>query len=267
MNENKGLHLLYKKLGETPNQCILRFKKDNPEFEVVSMTYAGRLDPMAEGLLLVLSGGEINQKQKYLDLPKTYEVEVLWGFETDTLDLLGQVVESHKVHKVESDTKIKEVVENYLGKFEQKYPAYSSKPVNGKPLFQWARDGKINEVEIPSHSVEIYDAKYVGRRSVSTLELMENIKAKVALVSGDFRQQEILNLWNKNLLDVPRSPLGSDGKEVDGLVLDRISLKVSSGFYVRQFVADLAKKFETVATTFNIKRTRVGEYTVADSNK
>src|SRR5690242_6674833 len=85
----EGIHALYKTLGETPLECIQRFKKENPEFEKVNMTYAGRLDPMAEGLLLVLSGELVKEKEKYLDLPKTYIVEVLWGVETDTLDILG----------------------------------------------------------------------------------------------------------------------------------------------------------------------------------
>ena len=51
MKKNSGLHLLYKNLGETPNKCIERFKKENPKYADVPMTYAGRLDPMAEGLI------------------------------------------------------------------------------------------------------------------------------------------------------------------------------------------------------------------------
>ena len=88
-SNNKDLHLLYKNLGETPHEAILRYKKDHPEHKDLTMTYAGRLDPMAEGVLLVLSGDLVFEKDKFLDLPKNYEFEILWGFETDTLDLLG----------------------------------------------------------------------------------------------------------------------------------------------------------------------------------
>ena len=69
--QETGLTIVYKRVGETPLQSIARFKQDNPHFKDISMTYAGRLDPMAEGLLMLLSGDAIAHKDKYLDLPKT----------------------------------------------------------------------------------------------------------------------------------------------------------------------------------------------------
>ncbi|MSU45079.1 MAG: hypothetical protein EXS47_00380 [Candidatus Zambryskibacteria bacterium] len=302
MNQNKGLHLLYKNLGETPNERILRFKKDNPEYAEVSMTYAGRLDPMAEGLLLVVSGDEIKEKQKYQNLNKAYEVQVLWGFETDTLDVLGVVSENSfsaqffwsnlsrraRLANFSSFKKIingvpllfskllrkapKELVastnfpslkylqmelEEVNGKFEQKYPAYSSKPVNGKPLFQWAREGRIGEVIIPSHIVEIYEMNFVARRTISKEELLVNIKFKIESMRGDFRQKEIWEKWLNELTQLDSSKF----------IIDTLRMSVSSGFYVRQFVKDLAEQLGTVATTFHIVRGSVGEYRVADSIK
>ncbi len=93
-SDKRDIHILYKNLGETPNEAVLRFKKDNPEYEKEPMTYAGRLDPMPEGLLLILSGEELKNKDSFLDLKKTYEFEVLWGVETDTLDVLGLISNS-----------------------------------------------------------------------------------------------------------------------------------------------------------------------------
>src|SRR3989338_8981283 len=81
---------LYKNLGETPLECLHRFKAEHSEYIDTKMTYLGRLDPMAEGLLLVLAGNT-KDKEKYLSLDKTYEFEVLWGFESDTYDILGLV--------------------------------------------------------------------------------------------------------------------------------------------------------------------------------
>ena len=132
---SKGVHLLYKKLGETPNQCVLRFKKENPDYANIPMTYAGRLDPMAEGLLLVLSGEGIKEKEKYLDLPKTYLFEILWGFSTDSLDLLGLVSDSNMEDslavKPPREEELRGMLKKSVGKFVQSYPAYSSKPVDG----------------------------------------------------------------------------------------------------------------------------------------
>ncbi len=245
--ENPGVHLLQKNLGETPNEAVLRFKDQNPEYKDVSMTYAGRLDPMAEGLLLVLSGDAVYEKEKYLDLPKTYEFQVLWGVSTDTLDILGIAEKSDRVSVPGVDSLCKKLEES-IGKFEQIYPVYSSRPVNGKSLFQWAREGRIKEIDIPKHDVELYSAEYVGRETVRAQDLLKNILDKVGLVKGDFRQEEITKRW--------KEVLGGNHE----YVVDTIRIKVSSGFYVRQFVSDIASSFGTSATTFHIKRTQIGDY-------
>ncbi|MES2213631.1 MAG: hypothetical protein V4473_02220 [Patescibacteria group bacterium] len=279
----KGVHVLYKKLGETPLECIERFRNKNPELQGVSITYAGRLDPMAEGLLIVLSGDAVHEKEKYLGMSKTYFCEVLWGVETDTLDVLGLLAREnslsslflkHGVARGHSPASLSDRrpaygfknnesenfpsisnLQNILkacggGKMQQQYPAYSSKPVNGTPLFQWAREGIINEIEIPSHEVELFDTKFVSRGEVLGSELLEKIKEKIGLVKGDFRQEEIVAGWEKFF----------DLQSENSFVIDTIQLTVSSGFYVRQFVADLAREFGTIATTFHIKRTQIGDF-------
>ncbi|MFZ2522723.1 MAG: hypothetical protein WAX44_04350 [Minisyncoccia bacterium] len=255
MKKNKGLHLIYKKVGETPLEAILRYKKENPEQDHVAMTYAGRLDPMAEGLLLVLSGDEIVNKDKFLDLPKTYEFEILWGFESDTADLLGLQVKSRKL-KVESEipeiSEIKKQLRKSVGKFEQMYPIYSSRPVGGKSLFEWAREGRISEVLIPKHEVEIFHVEFLGRKKMKPKKVLEEILQKIDLVSGDFRQEEIKSLWKKS---VSRGTL-------DTLLVDKVRIEVSSGFYVRQFVNDLSRSFKSKALTYSIKRVMVGDYYV-----
>lgn len=260
MEKNRGLHLLYKNLGETPNEAVLRFKADNAEYTNTPMTYAGRLDPMAEGLLVILSGEALKEKEKYLGLTKTYVFEILWGFSTDTLDLLGLVSDSnpdtHLAVKPPSGERLKDVLGKSVGKFEQSYPAYSSKPVLGKPLFQWAREGRLSEVEIPNHGIEIFDAKFISRKFLSGKDLLEDIENKISLVSGDFRQNHISDKWNDLLSKAA----------FDIFTIDTIEATVSSGFYVRQFVSDMAKSLETKATTFHIKRTKIGDLQFSDDN-
>jgi tRNA U55 pseudouridine synthase TruB len=92
---------IYKNLGETPLECLYRFKADHPVYQETKMTYLGRLDPMAEGLLLVLAGNT-RDKEKYLSLDKTYEFEVLWGFESDTYDILGKISTHNTPQKLEN---------------------------------------------------------------------------------------------------------------------------------------------------------------------
>ncbi len=249
MEPKQNLHLLYKNLGETPHEAILKYKKKHPEYAETPMTYAGRLDPMAEGVLLVLSGEGILEKDKYLDLPKTYEFEILWRFETDTLDLLG-VAKEDLSKAVPVQDVISTNLENFIRKFEQIYPVYSSRPVNGKSLFQWAREGRLSEIDIPKHEVELYEAVYLSRRTISKDDLLKDIEYKVGLVQGDFRQKEILEKWIEVLKNC----------EAKEFVIDKIKVVVSSGFYVRQFVSDLAESLGTKAVTYHIKRTKVGEY-------
>jgi tRNA pseudouridine55 synthase len=80
---------VYKNLGETPLQCLERYRLEAGIEAGVPMTYAGRLDPMAEGDMIILVGEECKGKDKFLPLRKEYEMEVLLGVETDTYDLLG----------------------------------------------------------------------------------------------------------------------------------------------------------------------------------
>ncbi len=240
MENPKDIHLLYKKLGETPLECLSRFKKESPEYADIPMTYAGRLDPMTEGVLVALSGEKVKEKEKYLGLSKTYVFQILWGVGTDSQDLLGLVVESHKVHKVPSESEIRMVLEKSIGKFEQKYPHYSSKSI--------AARFKGKEVLEESHEVEVYNAKFISRKTVSNSDFLRYIVRNISLVTGAFRQKEILEKWKETL---------SKGA-FDTWVIDTIRVEVSSGFYVRQFVSDLAEKLNTCATTFHIQRTQVG---------
>ncbi|MBU0611874.1 hypothetical protein KKB58_00360, partial [Patescibacteria group bacterium] len=137
----KKVILLNKKEGETPLEALENFRKKNIEYKNLPMTYAGRLDPMASGLLIILAGEEVKKKKKYLLLPKKYEFSVLFGFATDTHDILGKIVREGEYDI--SNEELKKLLENNLKhftrKFTQKYPMYSSKTVKGKPLFQYAR--------------------------------------------------------------------------------------------------------------------------------
>jgi tRNA U55 pseudouridine synthase TruB len=124
--------------------------------------------------------------------------------------------------------------------------------VGGVPLFQLAREGKFGDTEISQHEVELYNAEFISRRTVSGSDLISHILPKINLVSGDFRQEEIIERWKDVLSKCPN----------DTFTIDRVRAEVSSGFYVRQFAADVAEKLGTITTTFHIKREKVGEFAV-----
>lgn len=268
---------IYKKSGAIPLQVIKEIKKTNKELALLPMTYAGRLDPLAEGVLIVLVGDECLKKDEYLALDKEYEVEILFGFATDTYDVMGKVcavaLES-KLKDISPETVkdfswsgeldrgpeksftvsglqlLQNAIPQFIGKFSQKYPPYSSRTVEGKPLYQWARQGKLSEIDIPSHEVYVKNIEILSEGEILGKELLEKIKSDIALVEGDFRQEEILTLWEKTL----------DDKKDFSYQTWKLRIICGSGVYVRAIANDLGIALGTQALALHIKRTRVGDF-------
>ena len=80
--------LLYKTVGQTPLECMELWRQTKPELKDTPLAYAGRLDPMAEGVLLVLIGEECKKQADYHNLDKEYEFEILFGVHSDSGDVL-----------------------------------------------------------------------------------------------------------------------------------------------------------------------------------
>ncbi len=245
---------IYKKIGETPLEALTRLRKSIPEYKEETLSYAGRLDPMAAGVMLVLAGDANKQREKYLNLEKDYSAEILFGISTDTYDTLGLITEvSRSVLDIgEFEEQLKEKVGEMKGTFSQKYPEYSSKPVDGQPLFAHARAGK--RVSVPSHDVTLFASELTSVNGIDRVELLSRIESQVALVKGDFRQADIVKMWKEKL----------EQSEIKEFVVTEIDLSVSSGFYVRQYAHDVGEMLGVPACALSILRTRVGEWSVGD---
>jgi len=244
--------IIYKKRGETPLACIERLRKERPELKEASLCYAGRLDPMAEGVLLVLVGEENKKKERYQKLPKEYISEVLFGFSTDSYDVLGKLTDavSKTDHKRTGTKAVLDGVSMFRGKMEQLYPPYSSKPVDGKPLFEWAREGKLEQITVPTHEIEIFDSALIGMRTIKTEELWGQIDEDIERIKGDFRQKEIRDCWWEHI-----RPLYGETFDIA-----TISIRCSSGTYIRSIAQGLGEKIGIPALALKIVRTKVGEY-------
>ncbi len=250
--------LLNKKEGETPLFALESFrKKHGKKYQDIKMTYAGRLDPMASGLLLVLAGEEIKNKEKYLALEKEYEFEVLFGVSTDTYDILGKITSVARqglanLAKKELEKEIKNNLKSFLGESIQKYPMYSSKTVRGKPLFSYARAGE--EVGVPERHIFIKKLKLEKIKEINSKNLLKNVQKRIEKVVGDFRQKEILKIWEKELLSL--------SKNKNKLQIASFKIKCSSGTYVRGIAHSLGQKMGKGALAFSIKRTKIGKYVI-----
>ncbi len=231
-----------KLIGETPLEALEKIRIQEEIRADIPMTYAGRLDPMAEGLLIILAGDACKDKEKYTKLDKEYEIEVLFGISTDTYDTLGII---EKVEKKSFDSID---FEKYKGKFIQEYPAYSSKTVNGKQLHNLAREGNLPD-EMPTKEVEIYLIEKIGSTALSGKRIADTVIENIKKAKGDFRQKEISEKWDK---------FGKDYELIKFIVI-KLKVACSSGTYMRTLADRIGKDAEIPALAYSIKRTRVGD--------
>ena len=250
----ENVYKLYKESGQTPLQCINILKNSEPQLKLSPATYAGRLDPLAEGVLLILIGPECLNKDKYLALDKEYEVDVLFGFSTDTYDIMGTITDNMDIvpRKEEIYKSLNKIINDFIGTITQKYPPYSSRPVLGKPLFMWAREDKLSNIQIPEHKVEIKDINITGDYFIKGDELLLNVKERISKVHGDFRQEEIIKDWAKTLCN----------KNDQKYFVVKLKISCGSGVYVRGIADEIGKKLNIPALAYKIVRTRIGTFTI-----
>ena len=142
------MFLVDKPKGLTSSRVVERIKK---EFNVKA-GHTGTLDPLATGLLIVLTGKFTKNASSFVKLDKAYEVKVVLGTETDTFDCEGTVLRQcdTKVTRQELETVLKE----FSGEIWQTPPSFSAKKVAGQKAYQLARKGI--SVDIPPKKVSIH---------------------------------------------------------------------------------------------------------------
>jgi tRNA pseudouridine55 synthase len=246
---NTKIILLDKPPGYTPLQALEQFKEQFPQYKQETLSYAGRLDPMAQGLLIILVGEENKNRQKYIDLPKTYEFEILVGVSTDTHDVMGNIIAYNTLTENIPDLYVKK------GRYPLAYPAYSSKTVCGKPLFWYAKNNLLQTIDIPIKEAVIYDCKKLSSRSVHDSIIYDSIKRRIAITRGDFRQKEILEGWKKFF----------ERKQTLTMQIIQYTTHVSSGTYVRAIIHELEKQSGIPLLAYTIKRTKIGAYSLEDA--
>jgi tRNA pseudouridine55 synthase len=233
----KKVVCLDKPLGLTPLEAVEKFKRKNKKYKDVKIGYAGRLDPMASGVLLLLIGDENKKINDYMKLDKEYQAEILFGYKTDSYDLLG--LAEYNGNKSDWEL-VKTKLRRLKGIYDQTIPIYSSYTIKRKPLFWYARHGK--KVRLPKRQIEIKDIEVKSISTISNKNLLKEIKNKISKVKGDFRQEKILNQWKKLL------------KKDRGYDIIKLKIRCSSGTYIRAIANELE------GCLFNLRRIKVGEY-------
>lgn len=130
-------------------------QKIRKEENIKKIGHAGTLDPLAEGMMIVMANGATKFSDYLMKKDKTYLVEMELGYETDTLDLEGKKINEYK-GKIEINIELlNEVLNKYKGKIKQIPPMYSAIKKDGIKLYQLARNGE--KIELEARDVEIYN--------------------------------------------------------------------------------------------------------------
>jgi tRNA pseudouridine55 synthase len=120
----------------------------------IPLGHAGTLDPLASGVLLVLLGEATKVSRFLLSLPKEYVAGVLFGKQTDTDDITGNVLSEQPVDGLTAD-RLRDCFARFTGEIEQVPPAFSALKQDGRPLYQLARKGL--EVRPKARKVRVYE--------------------------------------------------------------------------------------------------------------
>ncbi len=252
--------VIEKRVGETPLAAIEAFRAREHIGHDVPLAYAGRLDPLASGALLVLIGDECKNQTAYHALDKEYECEVLLSYASDTGDILG-IARHEPLARVPINNDIRTVLASLVGTHEFPYPRYSSKTVKGKPLFLWTLEGRLDEIEIPTVTTRLYALTLIGTHTYSRDELRALIEQKIASIpevtdenkklGADFRRADIRARWNEIFEQMPQD---------ERAIVLRIRAVSGSGAYMRTLAEVIGNKLGTTGLALAIHRTIIGRY-------
>ena len=120
-------------------------------FNTKKIGHTGTLDPIAEGVLVICIGNTTKLCEVLTSHYKEYIATIKLGIKTDTLDITGNILEEKEFSI--SELQVKEVLNTFLGKSIQEVPIYSAVKVNGKKLYEYARNNQ--EVELPKREIDV----------------------------------------------------------------------------------------------------------------
>lgn len=176
----EGILPLFKPRGMTSHDCVFKLRKI---LHMKKIGHTGTLDPDVDGVLPICIGRATKVAEYITDAGKTYDGEVSIGFTTTTEDASGEVVEKKLINRDISREEILKVLDKLTGVITQTPPMFSAVKVNGKRLYEYARQGI--EVERPSRQVTIYSIELMDDRDVFSGETI-SFRFRVACSKGTY---------------------------------------------------------------------------------
>jgi len=203
---------VWKPIGWTSFDVV---KKIRGSVKPSKVGHAGTLDPFAEGVLVICIGRMTKKVESLMDHEKEYVATIQLGAETDTLDTEGKVIKEAKITPL-SNKKIESLLSTFLGESDQIPPMYSALKVNGKRLYELAREGKvierkprkitITEIELLDNNKDSLKIRVKCGRGTYIRVLASDIanamntvgflKSLVRTQVGDFKQEDSIPVEN-----------------------------------------------------------------------
>ena len=151
-----GVIVVNKEKGYTSRDVVNIIGK---HFNTKKVGHTGTLDPLATGVLVICMGKSLKLVEMLTNHDKEYIAKVKLGIETDTLDVTGNVINEKEVPNLTKED-IEKVLSEFLGHIKQQVPIFSAIKVNGKKLYEYARNGE--EVTLPVKEVDIYNLELIS---------------------------------------------------------------------------------------------------------
>ncbi|PSR76638.1 pseudouridine synthase [Coniella lustricola] len=126
----------------------------------VKLGHGGTLDPMATGVLILGIGKGTKALQNFLACTKTYETVIVFGASSDSYDRCGRVLKRRPYDHITRE-KVEEALDAFRGTYQQMPPLFSALKMEGKPLYEYAREGKPIPREIQTRFVTVTDLELV----------------------------------------------------------------------------------------------------------
>ncbi len=151
-----GLLIIKKPKGMTSHDVVQVARR---KLGVQRIGHTGTLDPMAEGVLVLLVGRATKTQREAQTHRKRYDVIITFGTQTDTGDAWGQPVKTAAVPVLDRG-RVDAVLASFVGRLTQVPPAFSAAKVRGRPLYWWARRGE--RPSAPAKTVEIFSVELLA---------------------------------------------------------------------------------------------------------
>lgn len=168
-----GILIINKPTGYTSRDVVNKISKI---LNTKKIGHIGTLDPMATGVLVLCIGKATKLVEILTSTEKEYIAEVTLGLNTDTLDNTGNVLEERNVHI--GKEQIIKVLNSMLGFYEQEVPIYSAVKINGKKMYEYARENK--KIDLPKRIVEIKQIELLGDIKYETNKTIFKFKCLVS---------------------------------------------------------------------------------------